>query len=477
MIWTSDNGAPINRAPHDLSRGSNLPLHGRGYTTSEGAFRVPTIVWQPGQVPAGTVCDELASTLDLLPTFAKLATRASEPASSALGPGSSPAPVQAPPVGTPATARTSDRRIDGVDISALFFSAEKTASPRKALYYYYLDQLQAVRSGPWKLFVPLESFKTHPHFKPNAKTQTLLFNLVADIACENNVVEKHPEIVAQLTQLADEARSDLGDQAQPGQGQREPGKIDGPAQPRVLQKNALQLIEGERGGRHWIDAKTDPPKSAEDSLKCFRIEDGVRIELVAAEPLVKDPVAIEFDQRGRLFVVEYGDYPVGPAEGGEPLSRVVYLEDTDGDGRSDKRHVFADKLKFAHSLMAYNEGLLVGAQTQILFLKDTNGDNIADVRDVLYDGFEPAHPQMQIGNPRWGLDNWVYLNYGPGKITSSKWPGKTLEMPRNEVRFNPLSFEFEADSGVGQFGNTIDRWGHRFYCSNRNPIITTRFRA
>lgn len=276
-----------------------------------------------------------------------------------------------------------------------------------------------------------------------------------------------------VTRAGDEVRSDVRGQVQPGVGQRQPQKVEGPAQPRVLQQNALDLIEGERGGRHWIDAKTDPPKSAEESLKCFRIEDGVRIELVAAEPLVRDPVAIEFDQRGRLFVVEYGDYPVGPVAGGEPLSRVVYLEDSDGDGRSDKRHVFADKLKFAHSLMAYNEGLLVGAQTQILFLKDTNGDNIADVREVLYDGFEPAHPQMQIGNPRWGLDNWVYLNYGPGKITSSKLPGRTLEMPRKEVRFNPLTFEFEADSGVGQFGNTIDRWGHRFYSSNRNPIITT----
>ncbi len=73
VIWTSDNGAPINRDPDDLSRGSNRPLHGRGYTTSEGAFRVPTIVWQPGKVPAGTVCDQLATTMDLLPTFATLA--------------------------------------------------------------------------------------------------------------------------------------------------------------------------------------------------------------------------------------------------------------------------------------------------------------------------------------------------------------------------------------------------------------------
>ncbi|MBI2477229.1 MAG: dehydrogenase, partial [Planctomycetia bacterium] len=181
----------------------------------------------------------------------------------------------------------------------------------------------------------------------------------------------------------------------------------------------------------------------------------LRIELVAAEPLVMDPVAIAFDQRGRMFVVEYGDYPTGPAKEGEPpLSRVVLLEDTDHDGRVDVRHVFADHLTFAHSLMPYKEGLLVGAQTEILFLQDTDGDHKADVREVLFSGFMPAHPQMQIGNPRWGFDNWIYLNYGPGTITSPGQPDQALTMPRSEFRFHPLSMEFGPASGLGQFGNT-----------------------
>jgi putative membrane-bound dehydrogenase-like protein len=243
--------------------------------------------------------------------------------------------------------------------------------------------------------------------------------------------------------------------------------------PKPPNKNAVQVIEGFRGGRHWVNSRTAPPKSPEESLKTIKTEPGIKIELFAAEPLVRDPVAIAFDDRGRMFVVEYGDYPIGPEKGGDPLSRVVYLEDTNHDGRADKRHVFADKLTFAHSLMAYKGGFLVGAQTQILFLKDTDDDHVADVRKVLFDGFTPAHPQMQIGNPRWGLDNWVHLNYGPGKITSSKNPGAAVAMPRKDFRFNPLTDEFEADSGLGQFGNTIDRWGHRFYCTNRNPIMTT----
>ncbi|MDA1160214.1 MAG: hypothetical protein O2983_11440 [Planctomycetota bacterium] len=222
-----------------------------------------------------------------------------------------------------------------------------------------------------------------------------------------------------------------------------------------------------------MDEKTAPPKSPADSLACLEIEPGLEIQLVASEPLVKDPVAITFDQRGRMFVVEYGDYPIGPEDGGDPLSKVVYLEDSDGDGQADQRHVFADKLTFAHSLMPFRDGLIVGAQTQILFLKDTDGDNVADVREVLFDGFTPAHPQMQIGNPRWGMDNWVYLNYGPGNITSPRSDAKPVDMPRKDFRFNPLTMEFEADSGMGQFGNTVDRWGNRFYCTNRNPIMTT----
>ncbi len=205
VIWTSDNGAPINRDPGDLSRGSNLPLHGRGYTTAEGAFRVPTIVWQPGKVPAGTVCEELATTMDLLPTFAKLAD------------------CNLP----------SDRKIDGHDIAALLFGEANAKTPYQAFYYYHQDQLQAVRSGPWKMFLPIVATAGHPHFSGKQKPTTLLFNLVEDIACKHNVADQHPEIVARLNALADQARQDLGDKGQPGEGQRPIGKATS-VSPRVL---------------------------------------------------------------------------------------------------------------------------------------------------------------------------------------------------------------------------------------------------
>ncbi|MGB7347742.1 MAG: PVC-type heme-binding CxxCH protein [Pirellulaceae bacterium] len=237
--------------------------------------------------------------------------------------------------------------------------------------------------------------------------------------------------------------------------------------------NALEVIEGTRGGRHWADAETAPPQSPQDSLSRIKIEPGYEIQLFAAEPIVRDPVAIAFDHRGTMFVAEYSDYPIGPPDGGDPLSKIVMVSDTDNDGVADRRVVFADKLDFAHSMMAYRGGLLVGAQTKVLFLKDTDGDDVADIRETVFDGFTPAHAQMQIGNPRWGIDNWVYLNYGPGEVFRPDAPEKKSKLPRMDFRFDPQTMNFESDGGMGQFGNTINRWGQRFYCTNRNPIMTT----
>jgi putative membrane-bound dehydrogenase-like protein len=246
--------------------------------------------------------------------------------------------------------------------------------------------------------------------------------------------------------------------------------------------NALSQIEQTRGGRHWVDAPTDPPKSPEQSLQCFQIEPGWKVELVAAEPLVFDPVWITFDDAGRMFAVEYADYPTGPTNENSPcLSRIVLLEDTSGDGQMDRRTVFADQLNFAHSAMAFRGGLLVGTKNEVLYLKDTTGDDRADVREVLFRGFVSPHPQMQIGCPQWGMDNWITLTYGPGKV--ERLPNQlldegprtaevsTLNLPHKDFRFHPLTFEFGSTSGFGQFGNTIDAWGQRFFSTNRNPVM------
>lgn len=200
LIFTSDNGAPMTEDVSSITRGTNRPLHGRGYTTAEGAFRVPTIMWWPGTIPAGTVCHELATTMDMLPTFAKLSG------------GKVP----------------DDRIIDGYDVQPLLLGKASAKSPYEVFYYYYTDQLQAVRQGPWKLFVPLKEFQEHPHFKGKDLSTPLLFNVVQDTASRYNVADQHPEIVKQLMALAEKGREDLGDTNRPGAHQRKPGKIENP---------------------------------------------------------------------------------------------------------------------------------------------------------------------------------------------------------------------------------------------------------
>lgn len=209
VIWTSDNGAPMAADMNSPSRGTNKPLFGRGYTTAEGAFRVPTLMWWPGRVPAATTCEELATTMDLMPTFAGLAG----------GAGSDLEPI------------------DGHDIIPLLFGQPAATSPYESFCYYDQDQLQAIRSGPWKLFLPLETFARHPHFRPGETPRPLLFNVVKDIGSTTNVAERNPAVVARLTRLADSWRRELGDRGRMGRGQRSPGFLGSDQHPVPLVKN------------------------------------------------------------------------------------------------------------------------------------------------------------------------------------------------------------------------------------------------
>ena len=205
VIWTSDNGTPMARAMDSPSRGTNKPLFGRGYTTAEGAFRVPTIMWWPGKVPAGTTCAELSTTMDLLPTFARLAG------------GQEP----------------QDRKIDGHDVRTLILGEPDAKTPYDVFYYYQRDHLQAIRSGPWKLFLPPGKAPRHPHAVKGKGTKPILFNVVEDIGSQKDISEQHPEVVKRLMGLAVPARADLGDIGKLGKGQRSIGKVSDP-QPQTL---------------------------------------------------------------------------------------------------------------------------------------------------------------------------------------------------------------------------------------------------
>ena len=199
VIWTSDNGAPRRNPP----QGSNLPLGGWGYTTAEGGQRVPCVARWPGKVPAGATCEAVTTTMDLLPTFAGLAG------------------AQAP----------RDRVIDGKDIWPLL-AGRDNQSPHEAFYYYYCPQLQAVRSGRWKLLLPLEKRWVNLRGQ-TASSPLALYDVDNDPGETTNLAANHPGIVRRLTALAEKAREDLGDVDRPGKGQRPAGRVANPA-PRVL---------------------------------------------------------------------------------------------------------------------------------------------------------------------------------------------------------------------------------------------------
>ncbi|MCC6154441.1 MAG: dehydrogenase, partial [Candidatus Hydrogenedentes bacterium] len=213
-----------------------------------------------------------------------------------------------------------------------------------------------------------------------------------------------------------------------------------------------------------LTASVEPkPKSPEAGRASINVRPGLRVELVAAEPLVVDPVSIAWGPDGKLWVVEMRDYPLGMDGNGKPGSRVKFLEDIDSDGKYDKATVFLDKLNFATGVMPWRDGVLVTAAPQILFAKDTNGDGKADEKEILYDGFIQGNQQHRINGLRWGLDNWIHCANGDsgGAITSTK-TGESLNISGRDLRIHPDTGGMDAESGMSQFGIAFDDWGSRF---------------
>ncbi len=205
--------------------------------------------------------------------------------------------------------------------------------------------------------------------------------------------------------------------------------------------------------------------SPEASLATFRLPNDLRVEIFAAEPYVRDPVDLVFDEEGRAFVAEMLDYPYDPPSREPPRSRIRALEDRDGDGRVDHSVVFADRILQLKGLLAWNGGIIAAAAPDLLFFKDTDGDLRADERKVLFTGFEVGQPQGRVSNLRFSVDNWIYVsNDGhPGEVSFSQRPNAAaVSVLGSDFRFRLDRGLFESASGAARFGQTLDAWGHRF---------------
>ncbi|HEV7866548.1 MAG TPA: c-type cytochrome [Chthoniobacteraceae bacterium] len=204
-----------------------------------------------------------------------------------------------------------------------------------------------------------------------------------------------------------------------------------------------------------IKFKLPPPKplTPEEELATFKIAPGFRAELVAAEPMVDTPVALSWDENGRMFVCEMRGYMHDVDGKGEdqPLGRIVVLEDTNADGQMDKRTVFADGLILPRAVMCVNGGALVGEPPFLWFMKDTNGDGKADVKEQVDDKFgsRTGQPEHMANSPTWLLDNWI-------------------QSANHSTRYRLRGGKFVAESTAsrGQWGMSQDDFGRPFYNFN-----------
>ena len=246
------------------------------------------------------------------------------------------------------------------------------------------------------------------------------------------------------------------------------------------------------------------PMSPAESASKMRLPEGFRIELVASEPVIQEPSCIAFDELGRMFVTELHGYNVegeldvaelnktGKLDkqvrrlrwefmGGEVAKKAKQLQygkvklllDTDGDGQMDNSEVWADDLPAAYGVIAARGGIIVVAAPDIVFLADRDGDGKVDERETLFTGFHKREMERGINNPRWGLDNWIYVGAGGhgGTITGPHLK-ESVELQHSDFRIKADGSAIEPVTGrVGTFGLTMNDLGDRFPCSGGQPAI------
>ncbi len=248
-------------------------------------------------------------------------------------------------------------------------------------------------------------------------------------------------------------------------------------------KTTYSKAYGETKNPVAVDPAKDLPRypavEPKDAVATWKVKPGFKLQLAAHEPQVRDPIAICFDENGRMFVCEMIDYSemrdVTPH-----LGRITMLEDKDGDGYYETSTVFADNLPWPTGLVWANGGLYVGATPDIWRFEDRDGDGHAEVREKVFTGFGTGlkllNVQGLLNSFQWGQDNRIHVLAGGGNrglITCVKRP----ELPAQELGgrdfwFDPRTHEFGLEAGGAQYGMSFDNYGRKFGCSNSDHLQT-----
>ncbi len=236
-----------------------------------------------------------------------------------------------------------------------------------------------------------------------------------------------------------------------------------------------------------VPAQMQPgPKSPAESLKCMKPRPGFAAELMAAEPLVMDPIAFAWGPDGKFWVVEMGDYPLGTDGKGKFGGRVKFLEKASGgreppeDRPYNKSTVFLDGLGYPTGVMPWGKGVLVSCAPDIFYAEDTDGDGKADKKIVLFTGFAEGNQQHRVNGFTYGLDNWIYGANGDSggriKVVNTLLPPHP-DRPKEPVNIGGRDFRckldgrFEPQTGQSQFGRARDDWGNWFGNNNTRPMF------
>ena len=212
----------------------------------------------------------------------------------------------------------------------------------------------------------------------------------------------------------------------------------------------------------------DEPRTPAESLALMQVAPGFRLEQIACEPQVQDPINFAFDAKGRAWVVEMGDYPLGGGLGG----RIKILEDQDHDGKYETAKIFMSGLEYPAGVYPWRDGAIIACAPEVFWARDTNGDDVADEKEILITGFALGNPQHRVHGFSYGLDHRLHFGIGMEirQVTTPK-NGEALSVAGSDLSLDVDRGSAQLEAGPSQFIRSQDDWGHWFANDNTHPLF------